>query len=223
MGKMLLYKEWLKTKGFIFGALGALALLVFYCLLSIIKTAQINGIESLWELVIQHDYVMVETLKYFPVALGILLAVVQYLPEISRKRLKLTLHLPYPQNKTVLTMYGYGLIVLTAFFALISIVILFVLRNYISAELVSRVFATVAVWFIAGYAAYLWGAAICIEPTWRMRAVLILIAAALLLLCFISSTPEAYNRILPGLFIYVLCGQLLIFHSIKRFKEGLQD
>ena len=223
MGKMILYKEWLKTKGFIFGALGALALLVFYCLLSIVKTAQLNGTDTLWVLILERDYVMVETLKYFPVALGALLAVVQYLPEISRKRLKLTLHLPYPQKKTVVAMYGYGLLVLVAFFALMSLIILAVMRHYVAAELVSRVFATVAVWFIAGFAAYLWGAAICIEPTWKMRAVLIVLAAALFLLLFISSTPEAYNRILPGLFIYVLCGQLLIFHSIIRFKEGLQD
>ena len=223
MGKMILYKEWLKTKGFIFGALGALALLVFYCLLSIVKTAQLNGTDTLWVLILERDYVMVETLKYFPVALGALLAVVQYLPEISRKRLKLTLHLPYPQKKTVVAMYGYGLLVLVAFFALMSLIILAVMRHYVAAELVSRVFATVAVWFIAGFAAYLWGAAICIEPTWKMRAVLIVLAAALFLLLFISSTPEAYNRILLGLFIYVLCGQLLIFHSIIRFKEGLQD
>jgi len=223
MVKMILYKEWLKTKGFLFGALGALALLLFYCLLSVIKTAQINGIETLWELVLEHNQVLVETLKYFPLALGALLAVTQYLPEISRKRLKLTLHLPCSQNKTVFVMYGYGLIVLTAFFALISIVIYAVLNHYLAAELVNRVFATVAVWYLAGYAAYLSGCAICIEPTWRMRAVLMLMTAALLLLLFISGTPEAYNRILPGLFIYVLCGQLLIFHSIKRFKEGLQD
>ncbi|MBQ9877558.1 MAG: hypothetical protein IJM29_01470 [Bacteroidales bacterium] len=223
MGKMILYKEWLKTKGFIFGALGALVLLVFYCLLSIVKTAQLNGTETLWVLILQRDYVLVETLKYFPVALGALLAVVQYLPEISRKRLKLTLHLPYPQKKTVFAMYGYGLIVLLAFFAFISIVILIVFRHFVAGELVTRIFATVAVWFLAGIAAYLWGAAICLEPTWKMRAVLIGLLAALLLLLFISSTPEAYNRILVGLFIYVLCGQLLVFNSILRFKEGLQD
>ncbi len=223
MGKMIFYKEWLKTKGFIWGALGALALMVFYCLLSIIKTAQLNGVETLWILVIQRDYVMVETLKFFPVALGALLAVVQYLPEISRKRLKLTLHLPYPQKKTVLAMYGYGLIVLCAFFVIMSLIIFVAMRAYVAPELVSRVFATVAVWYLAGFAAYLWGAAICVEPTWKMRSVLILLLAALLLLLFISSTPEAYNRILVGLLIYVLCGQLLIFHSISRFKEGLQD
>ena len=223
MGKMILYKEWLKTRGFIWGALGALALLVFYCLLSIVKTAQINGTDTLWVLILDREYTMVETLKYFPVALGALLAVVQYLPEISRKRLKLTLHLPYPQKKTVFTMYGYGLLILLAFFALMSLIIFFALRHYLAAELVTRVFATVAVWYLAGFAAYLWGAAICIEPTWKMRAVLIALLAALILLLFISATPEAYNRILAGLFIYILCGQLLVFHSIMRFKEGLQD
>ena len=223
MGKMILYKEWLKTRGFIFGALGALAVLVFYCLLTIIKTAQLNGVDTIWVLLIQRDYVMVETLKFFPVALGLLLAVVQYLPEISSKRLKLTLHLPYPQKKTVLAMYGYGMLVLLAFFALMSAIIYAVMSHYVAAELVARVFATVAVWYLAGFAAYLWGAAICIEPTWKMRSVLLVLAAALLLLLFISGTPEAYNRILVCLAAYVLCGQLLIFHSIMRFKEGLQD
>ena len=223
MGKMILYKEWLKTKGFIFGALAAMALLIFYCLLSIIKTAQINGTDTLWILVLQRDYVLVETMKYFPVALGMLLAVVQYLPEVSRKRLKLTLHLPYPQKKTVGVMYGYGLLVLLAFFILMSVIFYAVLRHYLAAELVSRIFITIAIWYLAGFAAYLWGTAICLEPTWKMRSVLLLLFAALILLLFLSSTPESYNHILLGLCIYVLCGQLLIFHSISRFKEGLQD
>ena len=56
-----------------------------------------------------------------------------------------------------------------------------------------------------------------------MRVVVIVLLAALVRLLFLSGVPESYNGILPWLVLYVLCGQVLIFHSVARFKEGLQD
>ena len=90
-------------------------------------------------------------------------------------------------------------------------------------ELVGRILRTAAVWYLAGFAAYIWIAAVCLEPTWGMRVALLLLLAGLVHLLTLSSVPEAYNGILPWLCLYVLCGQLLIFHSVARFKEGLQD
>jgi hypothetical protein len=40
---------------------------------------------------------------------------------------------------------------------------------------------------------------------------------------FLSNVPESYNGFLPWLIAYVFAGQVLIYHSIARFKEGMQD
>ena len=69
----------------------------------------------------------------------------------------------------------------------------------------------------------IWVSAVCLEPAWKMRSVLILLLAVLLYLLYLSSVPESYNGFFPWLALYVLGGQTLIFHSIARFKEGRQD
>ena len=38
----------------------------------------------------------IDMLQYIPLIAGILMAIVQFVPEMQRKCLKLTLHLPYP-------------------------------------------------------------------------------------------------------------------------------
>lgn len=223
MRKMIFYKEWLKTRWFLMAAFVVLAALTGFCLLNLGKTAQLRGIDTLWNLMIEKDTVLVETLRWLPLAAGVLLAVVQFLPEVARKRLKLTLHLPYPQSRMIFDMYLYGVVALAILFGIQALCLTVALRGWLVGELVARILRTVAVWYLAGLAAYLWVAAVCIEPTWRMRIGLLLLLCGLVHLFTLSSVPEAYNGFLPWLFLYVLGGQLLIYLGVARFKEGLQD
>jgi len=223
MRKMILYKEWLKTRWFLLGAALVLAAATAFTLLNVSKTAELNGADVLWSTLIAKDTVLIEMLRYLPLAAGVLLAVAQFLPETTAKRLKITLHLPYPQGRMVAGMYGYGILALVVLFGLQVLALNIALRNWFVPELVNRILATSAVWFLAGFAGYLWTAAVILEPAWRMRIVLLVLLAGLIRLFFISNVPESFNGILPWLAIYVLGGQLLIFHSIARFKEGIQE
>ena len=223
MRKMILYKEWLKTRWALLAIAVILAAGTAFTLLNVGKTAELNGPDALWSVLIMKDTVLVDMLRFLPLAAGIVLAAAQFLPETQARRLKLTLHLPYPQKRMLADMYGYGILVLTILFGLMALVLVFVLRKWFVAELVARILATAAVWFLAGYAGYLWTAAVILEPTWRLRIVLILLLAGLVRLLFISSVPEGYNGFLPWLVLYVFFGQILLFHSVARFKEGLQD
>jgi len=222
MLKMIFYKEWLKTRWFILGIGAVLLGGMLYVALSLSKTAQFNGADTLWSLLLMKDTVLIETLKYLPLASGAILAAAQFLPEASRSRLKLTLHLPYPQGKMIAMMYGYGLIVLAILWGLQLIAVSAVVGHFVVKELLWRVIATAAVWYLAGFAAYIWVSAICLEPSWGMKVVLGLTLAAFGRLLFISAIPESYNGFLPWLCIYTALGVLLIHHSVYRFKEGLQ-
>lgn len=223
MNKMILYKEWLKTRWVLLGILLVLAALTFYCFLNLTKVVQIRGAELLWEALVTKETVLTEILRYVPALCGAILALAQWLPETHNKRLKLTLHLPYPQGKMLLMIAASGLLALALLFASHALVSAWVLSAWVPMELVGRVLRTMAVWYLAGWASYLFTSALCLEPTWKVRVLVLLVAAGLLRLLFLSGIPEAYNGFFPCLLLYVLLAGGLLYAGVARFKEGLQD
>jgi len=220
---MIIYKEWLKTRWVLLGILLVMAAITFYCFLNLSKVVEIRGAELLWEALVDKDTVLTEILRYLPLGAGVLLSAAQFVPEVGQKRLKLTLHLPYPQGRMLLGLVLYGLAALSVLFLLQSAVSALMLSRWVVWELVARILRTMAVWYLAGWAAYLLTAAICLEPTWKLRAVEALVAAGLFALLFKSAVPEAYNAFFPCLLLYVLLSVSLLYYGVARFKEGKQD
>ena len=66
---------------------------------------------------VQRDVIFIDMLQYIPLIAGILMAIVQFVPEMQRKCLKLTLHLPYPELKMTGNMLLSGLVLLLVCFA----------------------------------------------------------------------------------------------------------
>ena len=223
MNRMIIYKEWIKTRWALLAIVVVLLGATAFTLLSLGKNVEFRGAGLLWSVLSLKDTVLIESLRYLPVFAGALLAAAQFLPETTRKRLKLTLHLPYPQGKMIAMMYGFGCCILLVLFLLQACVLGVVLNRWVVSELTVRILKTAAVWDLAGIGTYFWVSAVCLEPAWKMRSVLILLLAGLLYLLYLSSVPESYNGFFPWLALYVLGGQTLIFHSIARFKEGRQD
>ena len=223
MNKMILYKEWLKTRWILLGIAVVTAALTAYCFLNLTKVVQIRGAELLWEALVTKETVLTEILRYVPVIAGALLALSQWIPEIQRKRLKLTLHLPYSQTGMLAMITAYGLVALTVLFGLQALACAWAMGTWVPAELVARMLRTMAVWYLAGWAGYLFTSALCLEPTWRMRVVVLGVAAGALRLMFLSGVPEAYNGFFPKLLLFVLLSGGLLFSGVARFKEGLQD
>ena len=110
-------------------------------------------------------------------------------PEMQRKCLKLTLHLPYSQKKMVMAMLAFGVLALFACFATSFIIMGVYLPQHFTSELVQRILLSAAPWFLAGFAGYLLVSWICLEPTWKRR-VLNLIIAALIFRVLISWLRE---------------------------------
>ena len=118
---------------------------------------------------------------------------------------------------------AYGLVALTVLFGLQALACAWAMGTWVPAELVARMLRTMAVWYLAGWAGYLFTSALCLEPTWRMRVVVLGVAAGALRLMFLSGVPEAYNGFFPWLLLFVLLSGGLLFSGVARFKEGLQD
>lgn len=209
MNKAIFFKEWIKTRGLFFIALLVSLCFAGYVMMRINRVITFKGADHLWAILLSRDTVFIELLQYLPLIIGALFASSQFIPEMTQKRLKLTLHLPYPQQRMILLMLLAGVAQISIVFLLQAASLWIYLQQHIASEMVSRILLTATPWYICGYTAYLLTAWICLEPTWKLRIVNLLIAAGIVRIFFLLDKPEAYNSFLPTLIIFtILCASL---------------
>ena len=223
MIKAIFYKEWIKMRWFCLVAALFLAGFTAYALLRVQRVITFKGAAHIWEVMLEKEVVFIDILQYLPVLLGVLLALVQFIPEMTHKRLKLTLHLPFPQRKMILLTMGVGLAALAVLSAVQAFVLWCYFHTLLAPELVSRILLTSLPWYLAGLALYPLAAWVCLEPTWRRRVADILVAVGVCRLFFLSETPQAYDGMLPWLLALLLCVLFFPLLSVYRFKQGCQD
>lgn len=194
-----------------------------YSMLRVGRTIDMKGIDHLWMVMVLKDAIFIDLLQFVPLLIGVLLAAVQFFPEMQRKCLKLTLHLPYSQKRMVLLMLAYGVCVLLISFALSIILMGVYLPQHFTSELVQRILLSAAPWFLAGFSGYLLVSWVCLEPTWKRRVLNMIIAALIIRVYFLAPGAEAYNSFLPWLALYTLLIASLSWISVVRFKAGKQD
>ena len=223
MFKSMIYKEWLKT----WTAIACLMLMLIgftsYDFLALAKNASLQGYGFLWSYAVGKYSILVDNLIYLPAICGLALAAAQFIPETYRKCLKLTLHLPMSQLRTVSIMQGYGLVVLLVFFIIQAASLGIFLGHYLVADIVWRILFSLLTWYCAGLCAYIWAGAIILEPAWRMRIFETVLMLALLSTFYLSSQMMGYScGILPLATITTLAAFPLIHYSVRRFKDGVQ-
>ena len=147
MKKAIFYKEWIKTRRYFPIALIVSVIFIIYALLGIQRVINFRGVAHLWEILLSRDVVFIETLTYIPLLAGLLLAIVQFVPEMQQKRLKLTLHLPYPQNRMLMLMLIAGLSELTVIYLINYLILYAYLQNILAPELTDRILLTSLPWY----------------------------------------------------------------------------
>lgn len=223
MFKSMIYKEWLKTRTAIACLMLMLIGFTSYDFLALAKNTSLQGYGFLWSYAVGKYSILVDNLIYLPVICGLALAAAQFIPETYRKCLKLTLHLPMPQLRTVSIMQGYGLVVLLVFFTIQAASLGIFLGHYLVADIVWRILFSLLTWYCAGLCAYIWAGAIILEPAWRMRIFETVLMLALLSTFYLSSQMTGYSRgILPLATATTLAAFPLIHYSVRRFKDGVQ-
>ncbi len=223
MTKALIYKEWLKTKWIILGIIVTNIALLTYMFISVSHSFRVVGIPHIWNAIVNKHAFLFSELQYLTIACATILSLAQYIPEISKKRLKLTLHLPINQTKSVFTMVAFGVAILLICCALQMFVVLLFVNKYFPIEIGASTIYTILPWHISGIVAYLLVACICLEPTWKNRVIYFIISLPIIGIFFLSSFPLAYVNItwlLIGLTIILF---VVPIQSVKRFKQGMQD
>lgn len=223
MEKALLYKEWLKTRRVFWVSLAVALALSIYAVIMINRLISLKGVEHLWLIMLLKDNTFIDIIKYSPAAIGIAVGAAQMIPEVISKRLKLTLHLPYSQRRLVMIMLATGVAELLTVFLLQIAVITVRYSLLLPAELVWRVVLTALPWYFAGFTAYLFVTAICLEGTRLMRVILGLLGVASLMIYYLQSAPESYNGMIIMSVVFICLIAILSFGSVIRFKEGRQD
>lgn len=223
MWKAIVYKEWIKTRRYLFAALLLTAGFAGYGLLWLYRAVELMGAGHIWEVMVTRNAVFIDPIRFVPLLAGLLLAVVQFVPEMQRKCLKLTLHLPVPALATLGAMLAFGLAALSVLFGIGVAIVGLGPLPVIARELAGNILCTALPWFLAGMAAYLLGAWVILEPTWRLRAVNILMSLLILRLFFLGEVPHAYDGFLPLLALLTACTASLSWISVVRFMAGRQD
>ena len=219
----IFYKEWIKTKWFLLLAFLISNGFAGYSMLRINRVTNMKGIEHVWEVMITRDAIFVELLEFIPVLIGIGMSIVQFAPEMHRKCLKLTLHLPYPQLRMINEMLLYGVVTLAICFVSNYIMMWAYMNTVLAEELYDRILLTACPWYLAGIASYLLTSWICLEPTWKRRILNLAITLLILRVYFMAPAPEAYNGFIPVLAVFTLITATFTNISVSRFKEGKQD
>ena len=220
MIKSIFYKEWLKTRVVVLLAAALNIGCIAYILLSLRNTLLSSGVVETWATMIGRDIMMVNSLMLIPLITGIVLAVMQWLPEMQQKRIKLTLHLPIKYGYSIGLMLGYGLTCLLLTFILDAALLAIVESLWLPAELVYRTFLTTLPWYIAGCMGYAVISWLLLEPTWRIRIIDACIGAPLVGICFLTTQPACYINFIPCLIILAAIMACLPLYSVYRFKMG---
>ena len=221
MVRSLFFKEWLKTRMAVVLAGVATMGLCAYLLITIGRVMESHGMMAVWDTLLNRDTLLIEPLRFVPIVVGVLLGVAQILPEMTQKRIKLTLHLPIENWKNIGIMVLYGAVVMAGLAVLNLGVCFGVMSVWLPAEILKHIFLTAVVWYLAGLLAYFFTVWVVLEPTWKLRIPEMLFAAACLRGFYMSTMPEAYNAFLPIMAVFtVLCSALPLL-SIDRFKKGL--
>ncbi len=223
MIKALLYKEWIKLRWVFWLVLTGSLLVEAYLFIRVGRSFRIAGAEHIWDVVINRNQFLFADIRFWPLVAGCALALMQFIPEVSMKRLKLTLHLPLNETRIIFTMLAFGIILLVFAFS-IQLAILFGGISYLFASpFLSSAITTLAPWYQCGLAVYLLIAFVCIEPSWWRRIVNSLITLALVQIFFISTVPGAYSGFVVEMLFIPLFALFWVFISVYRFKIGVED
>ncbi len=223
MYRAFFYKEWIKTRRSVLLAVALMAAAVVYTFLNVAQEFRVFGAVSAWNNVITKDTSLLPAfMQWLPAVAGVLVAVSQFVPEMTDKRLKLTLHLPLAEIRIVRALLAYGVTVTGALFVVTDIVLVTGMSVYYPGEIVAGMFMRSLPWFLCGLFAYLVTAWVVLEPVWRQKIFDGLAGICLCSFFLIASPSGGYVRFLPWLVVLAIIGFTFPFYSAARFKEGVQ-
>ncbi len=205
MLRSVFYKECIKIRLIWFFVFLCNALLMIFISLKTRQLFDLDHAEIVWYRTIELGQIYYAPLRYAPLLSGILIACIQFLPEMTGERLRLSLHLPLAPALMILAhlLVGLGAVTLLCGFDLIALS--YLTNAYFPAEVTKSTLMTALPWALAGLAGYLGATLTLLEPRPLVKFFNLLISAGMIKLFFTTTYPGTYLYALgPLLFLLAL-------------------
>jgi hypothetical protein len=221
MIKAILYKEWIKLRWAVIVIAGLTVLSLAYSIGMINYYIEFQGAFSNWMYVIGKSLLLknIVFVKVLPLITGLVFALIQFVPEMNNKRMRLSYHLPISEKKLLLSSVGIGYVFLLAEIVFLFVGLWMVVSINYPAEIVQKVLISTVPWFLGGSAMYFMASFIILEPTWLHRIIYGIAAYGLIELNFRASTYDQYQR-LWVLIVIVAVMPLTVMFAGHRFRRG---
>lgn len=174
--------------------------------------------EIVWYRVIHLGQIHYAGMKYAFMLTGLLVACIQYLPEMAGERLRLSLHLPVSPHRLIMAHVFVGLAALGLVVALDLGALALITRNYFPAEAVVNTLLTALPWGFAGLAAFLGATLEILEPCYRLKLFNLGITAGVIGFFLYPVEQAGYNYALRFLWVPILLMIPAVLLPAYRFR-----
>lgn len=221
MFKSIIYKEWIKTRWVVIISFLAVFITLIYIQLEVRHYIELMTAFSNWLYIVQRKMLYYEIFKYFPLIIGVVISILQFVPEMSKNRMRLSYHLPISEKKLLLSMTSIGFSLLIVNLAIIVGGLVGISYIYYPTEIVQSMLFTIFPWLLGGIAIYFLTSTIILEPSWKYRIILIIIAFAFLKLLFMESGYNEYQFSIWKYVLIVVFFPLMVLFPGHRFRKGI--
>lgn len=223
MFRNIAYKEWLKCRY-------ALAVLIIMAIVQIVylfvglnKSMRFAGDEHIWDVIVNRDVFLLSSLKFMPLIFASTIGIVQFIPEIIQKRIKLSLHLPLPENLILRYILGFSQLICLVFFIVHLGLLILILNFYFPIEIIESIIYTLLPWYLSAFVALAFIPTICFEPLLIRKIFFLVLALALINGFYVTDFPSAYKYNFVYCIIINIAVLPLAYISIDRFKRGVSN
>ena len=174
--------------------------------------------EVVWYRVLHLGQIHYASLTYVPVITGILVACIQYLPEMWGERLKLSLHLPISPHILILIHVWVGLVALVLALLPDLGVLVWVTGQYFPVQAVTMAIQTALPWFLGGIAAYLGATLVILEPQYKRKVFNLALGGGSIVLFLKPAEPGSYAYFSIPLLIPLVFMAVSVLLPAFRFR-----
>lgn len=219
----IFYKEWIKTRWAMLASLAVAVAVTLYIFTVVANKMTVLG-AKIYTLQVLYDnppVIYYSLLTYIPLLIALSVGVSQYMPEVSRKRIRLTLHLPMKNNRLILYMALYGVVALTVVNLIVLGLFMWENAAVFPSEVTMPTLRSVLPYFLVSYPAYNFIAMIAMEPN-RWRQLIYTVIALCVLSPFLARINEHganFHNVWTLLLMAAASFPLLLYTS-HRFNKG---
>jgi hypothetical protein len=218
MLRSIFFKEYLKIRWPYLTIVALNGLLMAYIWVETRHLFVMDHAEIVWYRVLHLGQIHYDPLKYAPAVTGLLLACIQYLPEMVGERLRLSLHLPVSPHSLVVAHIVVGLTAVTLVIGMNLAFLARITARYFPSEAVANAFLTALPWALSGLAAYLGVTLSLLEPSFKGKLFNAALAAGVVGFFLYPAEPGGYRYALVFLWVPVLLMVPAVLLPAYRFR-----